>query len=146
MNRPLIQSPASRIALLLAATFPTALCAADAPSGSPGLTSALQTFAALAVILVLFIGAAWLLRRINGGKGVGNSGPLRTIGGITLGARERIILVEVEDTWLVVGLAPGQMRTLHVMPRGELPPQEGGGKQFAEWLRQLRETPKNVGN
>jgi flagellar protein FliO/FliZ len=30
------------------------------------------------------------------------------------------VLVEVGDTWIVVGLVPGQIRTLHTLPKGEL--------------------------
>jgi flagellar protein FliO/FliZ len=39
-----------------------------------------------------------------------------------IGNRERIVLVEVADTWIVVGLVPGQIRTLHTLPKGELNP------------------------
>ncbi|MBW7903621.1 MAG: flagellar biosynthetic protein FliO [Rhodocyclaceae bacterium] len=118
---------------------------ADAAPGI-GLTTALQTFAALAAILALFIGTAWLLRRLNGGRGPAGGGPMRVVGGLSLGPRERIVLVEIEDTWLVVGIAPGQMRTLHTMPKGEPPVPDGGDGQFAHWLRRFREIPKNAEN
>jgi flagellar protein FliO/FliZ len=39
-----------------------------------------------------------------------------------IGTRERIVLVEIGDTWIVVGLVPGQIRTLHTLPKGELKP------------------------
>lgn len=106
----------------------------------------LQTFAGLALILALFLGTAWLTRRLGGGGPVGGNGPMRIVGALPLGPRERILLVELGDTWLVVGVTPGQMRTLHVLPKGELPPTAGGGeKQFAHWLGQFRNRPETSG-
>ncbi|MNN99031.1 Flagellar protein FliO [compost metagenome] len=33
-----------------------------------------------------------------------------------LGPRERVVIVEVADTWLVLGVAPGQVSKLHELP------------------------------
>ncbi len=119
----------------------TALASEAAPAPGLSLASMLQTFVALALILALFVGAAWLMRRINGGSGfLGQNGPLRVIGGIPVGTRERIVLVEVEDTWIVIGIAPGQMRTLHVLPRGSFDTSPAAAEgQFGQWLRQFKE-------
>lgn len=120
--------------------------AAETVTAAPGVPIAtmLQTFAGLALILGLFVAAAWLVRRLNGGRTLlGGSGPMRVVGTLALGPRERILLVEVADTWLVIGLAPGQMRTLHTLPKGELPPlATTGDRPFAHWLRQFRETSR----
>ncbi|HEY7379114.1 MAG TPA: flagellar biosynthetic protein FliO, partial [Steroidobacteraceae bacterium] len=34
----------------------------------------------------------------------------------------RVVLLEVGEQWLVVGVAPGSVRSLATLPRGELPP------------------------
>ncbi|MCP5228394.1 MAG: flagellar biosynthetic protein FliO [Candidatus Accumulibacter sp.] len=103
------------------------------------LTTMLQTlFGLAAVIGVLFL-AAYLLRRLNGGRGFGSNGPMRVVGGLMIGTRERIVLVEIGDTWLVVGLVPGQIRTLHTLPKGELATAGDGEKPFAQWLKQIAE-------
>ena len=129
-------------ALAIAASRPLAALASETPT-QPGVSfsTMLQTFFGLALILALFVGAAWLLRRMNGSSGLlGNNGPLRIIGGLPVGTRERIVLVEIEDTWLVIGIAPGQMRTLHVLPKGSLPaPASGNDGQFGQWLRQFKD-------
>jgi len=100
----------------------------------------LQTFAVLALILGLFIAAAWLLRRLNGGQGLlAGAGPMRIVASLQTGPRERILLVEIEDTWLVVGIAPGQINTLHTLPKGTLPQgDQGSERPFGLWLRQFR--------
>ena len=102
-----------------------------------------QGFLGLLAILGLLALAAYLMRRMNGGRPFG-SGPLKLIGGIAVGNRERIIVVEVADSWVVVGIAPGQMRTLHTLPKGELPAGPGAGMTppFSHWLQQMM-TRKN---
>ena len=90
-----------------------------------------------AIIGILFAGA-WLLRRLNGGRGFGSAGPLKVVGALMISARERILLVEVGESWLVVGVVPGQIKTLHTLPKGELP--DGSGeKPFGQWLKQFGE-------
>lgn len=102
-----------------------------------------QAFFGLLVILGLLALAAYLMRRMNGGRPFG-SGPLKLVGGIAVGNRERIIVVEVGDSWLVVGIAPGQMRTLHTLAKGELPADADPGMTvpFSHWLQQMM-TRKN---
>jgi flagellar protein FliO/FliZ len=133
-------SPRRLGALLLLA--PIAALAAEAPPPPPGVSFAtmMQTVAGLALILGLFVGAAWLLRKVNGGKAfMASNGPLQILSSLTVGARERIILVEVENTWLIVGVAPGQIRTLHTLPKGSLPVETAESGQFGQWLKQFRE-------
>lgn len=116
----------------------TQAIAAD-PAGLPAV-SILQMLLGLVVVIGILLLSAFLLRRLNLGRGYGGNGPLRVVGGVMLGARERIVLLEVGDTWVVVGLVPGQIRTLHTLPKAEQPtvsPQ--GDRQFSQWLRQITE-------
>jgi len=105
--------------------------------------SILQVVIGLVFVLGLVACAAWLLKRFSGLPGIG-SGVIRIVGGAALGQRERIVLVEIGGTWLVVGVAPGQVRALHTMPRVEsavtsgMPTDPG----FAGWLRTMMERQK----
>jgi len=108
------------------------------------VTTMLQTGLALAFVVGVLFLVAYLLRRVNGGRGFGSHGPLRVVGGLMLGTRERIVLVEIADTWLIVGLVPGQIRTLHVLPKGEIKNAGDGDRLFAQWLKQIVER-KNEG-
>jgi len=90
------------------------------------------------IIGILFFGA-YFLRKLNGGRNFGHSGPLRIVGGLMISTRERIVLIEVGDTWLVVGIAPGQITTLHTLPKGELAASSGSERPFGQWLKQISE-------
>ena len=99
----------------------------------------LQMLLALALIIGLLFAGAVLLRRLNGGKAFGNTGPLRVVGGLMLSPRERIVLLEVGETWLVVGIVPGQIKTLHTLPKGELPAGKDAEGRFGVWLKHMAE-------
>ncbi|OGT01516.1 MAG: flagellar biosynthetic protein FliO [Gallionellales bacterium RBG_16_57_15] len=84
------------------------------PAVSSG--SIVQIIFSLLLVLAAIVLVAWLLKRMNmAQQGSGNL--LRVLGGTSLGQRERIVLVEVKDTWLVVGVGPGQIRTLHTLQK-----------------------------
>lgn len=113
-------------------------------ANAPGLSTGnyVQATLALAFIVALLFGITWAARKVSGGKMFGQ-GNLKVISGIALGPRERIILVEVEDSWLVIGIIPGQIRTLHRLPRVQKDSAAGDEKiaeaPFADWLKSIRE-------
>ena len=102
--------------------------------------SILQMILGLAVVLALVLACAWLMKRLQAGTG-GSSGVIRVIAGAAVGQRERVVLLEVAGTWLVVGVAPGQVRALHTMPRGEVPGDSSpaAAPPFADWLKRTLE-------
>jgi flagellar protein FliO/FliZ len=59
---------------------------------------------------------AWLLKRTNRFHTSAN-GQLKIIAGLALGARERIVLVQVGEQQLLVGITPQQIQTLHVLDK-----------------------------
>lgn len=136
-----VESVSSRSALAALAAFPLQALAETAPPGTPGLSAGtmLQTGFGLLVVFGLLFLAAYLLRKFNPGQGFGRTGPLRVVGGLMIGSRERIVLLEVGDVWLVVGIGPGQIRTLHTMPKGDLPLSPSDEKPFGQWLKQMIE-------
>ena len=97
----------------------TALGAADAvPVRSPSVDagSVLQVFLGLVVVLVVIGAVAWLLRHVLRLQPT-MSGQLRILGGLSMGARERVVLLKVGETQLLLGVAPGRVHTLHVLDR-----------------------------
>jgi flagellar protein FliO/FliZ len=84
-----------------------------------GVGAVLQTFVGLAVVIGLVFGCAWLARRFGLQPGQ-RGGLVKTVGGASLGGKERVAVVEIGDTWLVLGAAPGNVRLLHTMPAGSV--------------------------
>jgi len=63
----------------------------------------------LVVVLVLAVGLSWLLRRYA----LPRDGLIRVIGGLPLGTRERLLLVEVNEVRLLIGVTAQRIQTLH---------------------------------
>ncbi|WP_233832636.1 flagellar biosynthetic protein FliO [Paraburkholderia sp. ZP32-5] len=93
-----------------------------------GFGAVLQTVVGLAVVIGLVFGCAWLARRFGLQPGQ-RGGLVRTVGGASLGGKERVAVVEIGDTWLVLGAAPGNVRLLHTMPAGSATAEAAAGSQ-----------------
>ena len=94
----------------------------------------------LIVVLGLLLGALWLLKRISQPRGA-VAGLMRVIAGVAVGPRERVVILELGNSWLVLGVAPGQVSTLAEIPRQELPTAEQApaAGEFPAWLKQIIE-------
>jgi flagellar protein FliO/FliZ len=68
------------------------------------------------VVLGLLVAVAWLLKR-SGRLQTAAGGGLRILGGLSMGTRERVVLLQVGETQLLVGVAPGRVQTLHVLDK-----------------------------
>jgi flagellar protein FliO/FliZ len=79
-----------------------------------GASNFLQMFLGLAVVIGVIFVMAWLIRRM-GHVQTRVSGALKILGGLSLGQRERVVLVQVGENQILLGVAPGQIRTLHVL-------------------------------
>ncbi len=78
--------------------------------------SLLQISFSLLLVLGAIIAVAWLLKRMNiARQGAGNL--LKVVGSVAIGQRERVVLVEINDTWLLLGVGSGQIRTLHTLTK-----------------------------
>lgn len=126
-------------ALLLPATIAVSGEAVQ-PVAASSFASLLQVLLGLGLVLGAIAATAWLLRRFSPGQ-VAASGNLRVVGGVAVGPKERVVLVDVGDTRLVLGVAPGRVNTLHQMPRPTTELQDlsadSGAETFASRLRGL---------
>ena len=108
--------------------------AAPSAAGSLG-----QTLLALVVVIGTVFALAWLARR-TGLPGRSATSLLQTVSSLSVGARERVVIVEIDDTWLVLGVTAQNVALLQSRPKGEMPaaaqtPLAGG---FAALLKQAR--------
>lgn len=97
----------------------------------------------LLLVLAAIVAVAWLLKRMNvAQQGRGNL--LKVIGSVAVGQRERIVLVEINETWLLVGVGPGQIRTLHTLAKDDkTPPLPETENQFGKMLSLLKNRPSH---
>jgi flagellar protein FliO/FliZ len=103
-------------ALALAAGTPIEAPAEPAISAAGSL---MQVFIGLVAVLLLIAGTAWVAKRLGVTQG-GASSLLRVVSSASVGTRERVVVVEVGESWLVVGVAPGSVNALMTLPKGDL--------------------------
>jgi flagellar protein FliO/FliZ len=118
---------ARQTACLAAALFAPAATAASLPATAPVVDTA-RWLAGLATVLAAIVLCAWLLRRLGRFSRLA-PGRFRVLGAVSLGARERAVLLQAGGKQLVVGVAPGRVQTLCVLegadqipPEPDLPP------------------------
>ena len=125
---------------------PPAPAVAPGYAPSPSAGNLMQTILSLMLVLAMLAGLAWLLKRF-GPRAQAGAGALRIVGALNLGGRERIVVVEVGDQWIVVGASPGRINALATMPKQEsaapgaplqasLHPHTPSASSFSEWLKQ----------
>ncbi len=78
--------------------------------GSTGF-GMLRVCVALALVLASVYGVAWLMRRLRGAAGASAPG-IAIVSQVSLGARERAVLLRVGEQHLLVGVAAGSVRLL----------------------------------
>lgn len=103
-----------------------------------------QGLLGLGVVLAVMVGFFWFLRRFSPGQS-GAQGVVKVVGGVMLGPRERLVVVEVGETWLMLGVGGGQVTHLHSLPKplGVEVPAAGMPAGFADKLKDL--LPKRPG-
>ena len=105
----------------------------------------IQGLIGLIVIIALLLVTLAALKRWGGQFGGVATTGMKVISGLSVGTRERILLIEVGETWLVVGVTASQIRTLHTLPKGSLPELTAthGKPPFAQWLSAVMERKRH---
>ena len=92
----------------------------------------------LVIVLAVFFFCVWGVRKLGGLTGNGAQ-QMRIVAGLSLGMREKIMLVQVGEKQLILGVTPGRIQTLHVLENDEClvkAPAIDSGGGFAEKLMQ----------
>ncbi len=101
---------------LLIAAIALLLTPAAALAAPPDMAGGLFTvLLSLALILGGFVAVAWFARRYL--PGMGAQGVVKVVATTAVGPRERVVVVEVDDTWLMLGVGGGNVRLLHTLPK-----------------------------
>ena len=77
-------------------------------------SATLRMVAGLAIVLGLLAATAWVSKRFRAGSGA-RGGAIEILTGLSLGNRERVVLLKVGSDQVLVGISPAGLRTLHVI-------------------------------
>lgn len=94
-----------------------------------------RVFGSLALIIAAIFGLVWLLRR-SGNLMRGRDSKLKVVDVLSLGQRERLVLVAVGDQQVLLGVSPGRVQAVHTLdtPHVEASAEPSSGR-FADALR-----------
>lgn len=101
------------------------------PAAATSASSLISALLALMLVIALILGLAWLLRRMPGNAFNGSAG-LRPVASLAVGAKERLLVVDVGGEQLLLGITAGGISLLHTLPRPL--PEPSGGANFASFL------------
>jgi flagellar protein FliO/FliZ len=118
------------LGLAAAAVAPAAMAVGLAGPGHTAVSAApdAASLAAPLLRMVLSLGAglgvvwglAWLAKRLRQG-GSARAGMIEILSGVSLGTRDKVVLLRVGSEQVLVGVSPSGMRALHVLRDGTTP-------------------------
>ena len=127
----------SRVAALaLAPASAWGQSAVPAPVAPTG-PSLLPMLLVLVFVLALIPASMWLLKRLGAGSPAAAAG-MKVVAQLPLGPRERLVVVEAGERWLVLGVTAASINRVGTLPRGALPVGDASGTGFAHLLDAAR--------
>ena len=97
---------------------PSLFAAPQAAAHGGAAGGALAITVALLVVLGFIAALAWFARRARGGFTRKGGARIQVLASQPLGVKESAVLVRVGETDILVGVAPGSVRPIHVFPAG----------------------------
>ena len=129
-----------RYCLFSLAFISTELLAADskpAPIDPLAAATLWRVFGSLGAILLGIFALVWLLRR-SGALTRGRGGKMQVVDVLSLGQRERLVLVAVGDQQIVLGVAPGRVQAVHTIDSPYVADTVAVGGKFADALKRVQ--------
>ena len=114
-HRNRCRSFASTLIVFAASLLPTSVLAAGGEgSETTPLISLTKLIGALLVVLVVFWVFAWLMRQLQRPMSGGAAG-LRILGALSVGHREKLVVIQAGSEQLLLGVTPSRIERLHVL-------------------------------
>ncbi|WP_271408451.1 flagellar biosynthetic protein FliO [Pseudomonas sp. Q1-7] len=124
------------VAAEIAAT-PPAPAAAAAQAGSGMAAQLGQLAIGLLLVVGLIVLLAWLLRRVQQ-LGPRDGQVIKLVSSQALGPRDRLVLVQVGNEQILLGISAGRITPLHVLKEPvHLPDAQAATPEFAQRLMEL---------
>lgn len=76
----------------------------------------MQTILGLIAVIVAIFCTAWMAKRISGGLCSRNN-ILRIVAQVAVGPRERVVLLQLAETQILLGVSPGRVNKLYVLDK-----------------------------
>ncbi|WP_371826042.1 flagellar biosynthetic protein FliO [Photobacterium sp. GJ3] len=95
------------------------------------------TFGSLMLVLVLIVFLAWLLRRMKLPGVSGGDHGLQVVRQVVVGQRERIVLVQVGEEQVLIGVTPQNISMLTKLDKPLPLETRAGNGEFAQQLSKL---------
>ncbi|MCB6183572.1 flagellar biosynthetic protein FliO [Leeia sp. TBRC 13508] len=95
-----------------------------------------QVIFSLVFVIALVLGAVWAMKRLSLGV-PGMKTPVKLIGGTMLGGKERVVVIEVEGEWLVLGVTAQNITVLKQLDKPPVSDAESTmvAPKFKQWLQ-----------
>ncbi len=100
----------------------------------------MQIITSLLLVVGIIFAGAWFFRRYGRLHGMLND-DMKVVAGISVGQREKVIILQAGDTQVMLGISPGRIQALHVFdePVIDSAGVEGGAgaekKGFSDYLK-----------
>ena len=128
-------------------SIPQPLNSTGQPKQAPVTGSALVAadpytllFGLLFIVLLIF-GLGWLMRRFGAGALMGGQS-MKVVSALSVGPREKVVLVEVGDQQLLLGVAPGRVSHLRDFEEPVVASSTAPISDFSQKLKQLLQQDK----
>ncbi len=110
----------------------------QAVSSLPAGANTSTMLVVLVIALVFISGIIWLLKKSGLSNNFHGNAVAKIIGGVNVGTRELVMIIEIADQWIVIGVTPGRINTLATMPKQEYPTNAtpAAAPNFSAWLKQ----------
>ena len=99
----------------------------------------IQMIVGLLFVVGMIFAIAWLLRKMGRFQNAAGTG-MKLLGGLSLGQRERALLIQVGETQLLLGVAPGRVQTLYVFDEPVI--QESNSNSSGSFVEKLNSVLK----
>ena len=96
--------------------------------------AALRATLGLVLVVAIILVMAWLARRSGFVSRQGGGAGLRLISRLSLGPRQNVVVVQTQDTWLILGQTTTNITLLHAMPAQVAPESPEPAADFSQAL------------
>jgi len=110
------------------------------PASPLSVGSLAQLTLSLIAVVALIVGLSWALKRLRVGTPKGR-GAIAVLDELALGPRERIVLVRVGDSQVLLGVGSGSVVSLTPLAAPITVSAAPGGPAFADRLREFMKRP-----